>query len=128
VGCGTVYDFLHHSKREERGKRPSCTFPTAKQGYFPNGDLVFDRAGDLYGATIFGGGKGTTCDEFYGGKCGAVFELSPPKTMGGKWTEKVLHAFAGGTDGANPNGGLVLDSKGAIYGTTPMGGNLPRRR
>jgi hypothetical protein len=75
------------------------SFPTAKQGYFPNGDLVFDSAGDLTGATIFGGGKGTTCDEFYGGNCGAVFELSPPKTKGGKWTEKVLHTFAGGTDG-----------------------------
>jgi hypothetical protein len=52
-----------------------------------------------------------------------VFELSPPKTKGGKWTEKVLHGFKGGTDGANPNGGLVLDSKGAIYGTTFFGGN-----
>jgi uncharacterized repeat protein (TIGR03803 family) len=35
----------------------------------------------------------------------------------------VLHGFKGGTDGANPNGGLVLDSKGAIYGTTYAGGN-----
>jgi len=98
------------------------SFPTAKQGYVPNGDLVFDNAGNLYGATIFGGGKGTTCDGFYGGNCGAVFELSPPKTKGGKWTEKVLHSFAGGTDGANPNGGLVLDGKGNVYGTTYAGG------
>jgi hypothetical protein len=58
-----------------------------------------------------------------------VFELSPPKTKGGKWTEKVLHAFKGVAsgaqfgDGANPNGGLVLDSTGAIYGTTYFGGN-----
>jgi hypothetical protein len=78
--------------------------------------------------TLFGGGKGTTCDIFYGGTCGTVFKLSPPKQKGGKWTEKVLHSFAGiGTgkqygDGANPNGGLVLDSKGAIYGTTYIGG------
>ena len=34
-----------------------------------------------------------------------------------------LHSFAGGTDGANPNGGLVLDSKKNIYGTTFGGGN-----
>jgi hypothetical protein len=107
------------------------SFPTAQQGYHPNGDLVFDSTGNLYGATIFGGGKGTTCDPFYQ-YCGAVFKLSPPKTKGGKWTEKVLHAFAGiGTgkqygDGASPNGGLVLDSKGAIYGTTYIGGyNCP---
>jgi len=34
----------------------------------------------------------------------------------------VLHSFAGGTDGANPNGGLTLNSQGAIYGTTEIGG------
>src|SRR5580658_227939 len=51
------------------------------------------------------------------------FELSPPETKGGKWKEKVLYSFKSGTDGANPNGGLVLDSKGAIYGTTYAGGN-----
>lgn len=71
---------------------------------------------------MFGGGHGTTCDGFYQ-YCGAVFELSPPKTKGGKWTEKVLHGFRSGTDGANPNGGLVLDSKGTIYGTTFGGGD-----
>jgi hypothetical protein len=91
--------------------------------------LVFDSAGNLYGATEFGGGKGTTCDIFYGGNCGTVFELSPPNTKGGKWTEKVLHSFAGIAagkrygDGAAPNGGLVLDSKEAIYGTTYIGGD-----
>jgi hypothetical protein len=28
------------------------SLPTAKQGYLPNGDLVFDSAGDVYAATI----------------------------------------------------------------------------
>jgi hypothetical protein len=88
----------------------------------PNGDLVFDSAGNLYGATIFGGGKGTTCDAFYQ-YCGAVFKLSPPQTKGGKWTEKVLHSFVSGSDGANPNGGLALDRQGNVYGTTYFGGN-----
>src|SRR6202035_2810267 len=97
------------------------SFPTAKQGYVPRGDLVFDSAGNLYGATEFGGGFGI-CDQNIYLYCGAVFELSPPKTKGGKWTEKVLHGFKGGADGANPNGGLLLDSTGAIYGTTAWGG------
>ena len=123
VGCGTVYEL---SSPQQKGDPWTETilysFPTAKQGYLPNGDLVFDRAGNLYGATEFGGGKGTTCDPFYQ-YCGAVFELSPPKTKGGKWTEKVLHAFASGTDGANPNGGLVLDGEGNVYGTTYAGGS-----
>jgi len=124
AGCGAVYEL---SPPKQKGgawtKTILNSFPTAKQGYFPNGDLVFDSARNLYGATTFGGGKGTTCDKFYGGQCGAVFKLSPPITKGGKWTENVLHKFAGGTDGANPNGGLVLDSKGAVYGTTFGGGN-----
>ena len=123
VGCGTVYEV---SPPKQKGglwtETVLYSFPTPKQGYVPNGDLVFDSAGNLYGATMFGGGKGTTCDPFYQ-YCGAVFKLSPPRTKSGKWTETVLHAFAGGTDGANPNGGLVLDIKGAIYGTTFGGGN-----
>jgi uncharacterized repeat protein (TIGR03803 family) len=128
AGCGAVYEL---SPPKQKGGSWTETilysFPTAKQGYVPNGDLVFDSAGNLYGATIFGGGKGTTCDPFYQ-YCGAVFKLSPPKTKGGKWTEKVLHAFAGIAtgkqfgDGANPNGGLVLDSNRNVYGTTYMGG------
>jgi uncharacterized repeat protein (TIGR03803 family) len=123
VGCGTVYEL---SSPKQKGGAWTETilysFPTAKQGYFPWGNLVFDDAGNLYGATDFGGGKGTTCDPYYQ-YCGTVFELSPPKTKGGKWTQKILHSFAGGSDGANPNGGLVLDSKGNVYGTTFGGGN-----
>jgi hypothetical protein len=123
AGCGTVYEL---SPPTQKGRVWTETilysFPTAKQGYLPNGDLVFDNAGNLYGATTFGGGKGTTCDAFYQ-YCGAVFELSPPRTKGGKWTEKVLHGFRSGTDGANPNGGLVSDGQGNVYGTTYGGGN-----
>jgi hypothetical protein len=126
AGCGTVYEL---SPPLTKGGKWTYTvlynFKSGKDGYLPGGNLVFDSAGNLYGATEFGGGKGTTCDPDYQ-YCGTVFELSPPKTKGGKWTEKVLHSFAGGTDGANPNGGLVLDSKGAIYGTTYIGGyNCP---
>ncbi len=131
-GCGTVYEL---SPPTQKGGAWTETilysFPTAKQGYLPNGNLVFDSAGNLYGATMFGGGEGTTCDSYYQ-YCGAVFELSPPKKQGGAWTEKVLHSFAGiesgktSGDGAYPNGGFALDRKGAIYGTTSRGGyNCP---
>ncbi|MGA8491566.1 MAG: choice-of-anchor tandem repeat GloVer-containing protein [Terriglobales bacterium] len=128
VGCGTVYEL---SPPTEKGgpwiETVLYSFPTSKQGYLPNGNLVFDSAGNLYGSTMFGGGYGTSCDAFYQ-YCGAVFELSPPKKHGGKWTEKVLHGFKGmkaGSstgDGANPNGGLVFDRHGSIYGTTYTGG------
>jgi hypothetical protein len=104
-------------------------FQGGTDGYFPWGDLAFDTTGNLYGATQFGGGKGTTCNQFYGGNCGSAFKLSPPKQKSGVWKEKVLYAFKGVAagaqfgDGANPNGGLVFDSKGTIYGTTYFGGS-----
>jgi uncharacterized repeat protein (TIGR03803 family) len=127
AGCGTVYEL---SPPQTKGGKWTYTvlysFKNGKDGYLPGGNLVFDSAGNLYGATDFGGGKGTTCDPDYQ-YCGTVFELSPPKTKGGKWTEKVLHSFAGGADGANPNGGLALDSTGVVYGTTAIGGyNCPQ--
>jgi hypothetical protein len=84
--------------------------------------LVFDAAGNLYGATLFGGGFGT-CDQNIYLYCGTVFELSPSKQQTTAWTEKVLYSFKSGTDGANPNGGLVLDGNSAVYGTTYFGGN-----
>jgi hypothetical protein len=123
-GCGTVYEMSPPAQKGGDWTETTLySFKGGDDGYVPQGNLVFDSAGNLYGATLFGGGKGTTCDPFYQ-YCGTVFELSPPKQKGGKWTEKVLHSFAGGsTDGANPNGGLVLDSTGAIYGTTAAGSN-----
>jgi uncharacterized repeat protein (TIGR03803 family) len=132
-GCGTVFELSPPLTKGGKWTYAILySFATAKQGYVPWGDLVFDSAGNLYGATYFGGGKGTTCDAFYK-YCGAIFELSPPQTKGGKWTETVLHSFAGISkgdrtgDGANPNGGLVLDGAGAIFGMTSIGGyNCPR--
>jgi hypothetical protein len=124
TGCGTVFEL---SPPKTKGgawtEKVLYNFQGGKDGDLPSGPLVFDSAGNLYGATEFGGGKGTTCDSFYGGNCGTVFKLIPSKTKGGKWTEKMLHRFAGGTDGAIPNGGLVLDSRSTVYGTTLAGGN-----
>jgi uncharacterized repeat protein (TIGR03803 family) len=81
-----------------------------KHGNEPNGGLVFDGAGNLYGTTIEGG---TYSD-------GTVFELTPQASGG--WTEKVLHSFGNGTDGIGPRGSLVFDGAGNLYGTTYDGG------
>jgi hypothetical protein len=124
AGCGTVYEL---SPPKQKGGQWTETilysFKGGNDGYYPGGNLTFDKTGNLYGATVFGGGKGNTCDQYFGGYCGTVFKLSPPKQKGGNWTEKVLHSFAGGTDGANPNGEFVLDGEGNMYGTTFSGGN-----
>jgi uncharacterized repeat protein (TIGR03803 family) len=73
------------------------------------GNLVFDRAGNIYGTT----GQGGAANQ------GTVYELTP---SGGGWTEKVLYSFLGGNDGAQPFSGVILDAAGNLYGTTTGGG------
>jgi|SRR5580692_1037116 uncharacterized repeat protein (TIGR03803 family) len=126
TGCGTVYQMQPpRSKRGAWTEKVLYSFKGGKDGQLPQGELVFDRAGNIYGATQYGGGYGSCNAPFYQ-HCGTVFEVSPPKVKGGKWTEKVLYSFKSGQDGANPNGGLVFDRKGAIYGTTIFGGGNNR--
>src|SRR5579862_1582172 len=129
VGCGTVYRMQPpQAKGGTWTEKILYNFKGGKDGQLPEGDLVFDSAGNLYGATQYGGGYGSCNAPFYQ-HCGTVFELSPPKVKGGKWTETVLYSFKGVKagqqvgDGANPNGGLIIDMTGAIFGTTYFGGN-----
>ncbi len=78
---------------------------------YPNGSLIFDGAGNLYGST---GGEG-------GDSYGTVFELTPQ--VGGSWTEQVLYRFRkDGKDGFFPDAGLIFDAAGNLYGTTISGG------
>jgi uncharacterized repeat protein (TIGR03803 family) len=73
--------------------------------------LVLDAAGNFYGTTVQGGATGY----------GTVFQLV--RTAGGSWIEKILYNFSNnGTDGYNPQGALILDSAGNLYGTTNLGG------
>ena len=41
--------------------------------------------------------------------------------LAGFSNESVLYSFTGGSDGANPQGGLIFDAKGNLYGTTNGG-------
>jgi uncharacterized repeat protein (TIGR03803 family) len=79
--------------------------------FSPTGGVVLDSAGNVHGTTAAGGqyNKGT------------VYELTPTGASG-PWTQTVLHSFAGGTDGWNPQAPMILGSKGAFYGTTQIGG------
>ncbi|HWY22916.1 MAG TPA: choice-of-anchor tandem repeat GloVer-containing protein [Candidatus Acidoferrum sp.] len=91
-------------------------FSTWTSGRSPNGPVVFDSAGNVYGTTM-NGGTNFGCDA--GQACGNVFELSP--TSGG-WVETVLYSFTGGVDGGVPIGNLAIDAAGNLYGTTSNGG------
>jgi uncharacterized repeat protein (TIGR03803 family) len=94
------------------------TFAGFADGAFPQAEVVFDKNGNLYGMTNYGGSGGPNC---FGSPCGTVFELMPTPT--GPWTHTVLYAFNGGTDGGYPGRALTLDAAGNLYGTTGIGGD-----
>lgn len=88
-------------------------------GSSPNGPLIADARGALYGTTTYGGTSANAHNPGYG----AVFKLTPPASGTGPWTETVLYNFTGLTDGGWPWGGLIFDAQGCLYGTTYMGGS-----
>ncbi len=126
VACGTVFELVPPTIRGQGWtEKVLYSFKGGNDGSSPLGALIIDARGNLYGTTAFGGGSqncSTGIAGYYPG-CGTVFELSPPSTSGGYWTETLLHVFQGGTsDGGEPWGALIVDLKGNLYGTTYLGG------
>src|SRR5271157_5929908 len=62
------------------------SFQGVPDGATPAGGVVFDSAGNLYGATMDGGSS--SCHSVQ--QCGTVFQLAPPANKGDPWTETVL--------------------------------------
>jgi uncharacterized repeat protein (TIGR03803 family) len=79
-------------------------------GSTPMAGLTMDRAGNLYGTTEYGG------DRFQGN----VFKLTHKNS---EWIYTNLYSFQGGTDGANPEGRVVIAADGTLYGSTNQGGS-----
>ena len=111
LGCGVVF------KVDQNGNEAVLyTFNgSGGDGANPASALIQDKHGNFYGTTFQGGDLGCSLGNGYG--CGTVFKIS--KTG----TETVLYRFAGGTDGALPTAGVVLDAAGILYGTTQEGGD-----
>jgi uncharacterized repeat protein (TIGR03803 family) len=89
-------------------------FGSGNDGAIPVAALLMDKAGNLYGTTMAGGGS-QACFGLYAG-CGTVFELTSSK---GIWSEKILYALQnnGFNDGNYPLAGVALDAAGNLYGT-----------
>ncbi len=122
AGLGTVFEL---SPPSSQGGEWTETVLYSFQGIPSDGSqpaagLVFDGAGNLYGTTSLGGFNGNDCN----GGCGTVFELSPPATPGGTWTETVIYFFQGFNDGSDPLGAVIFDQAGNLYGTTFYGGGV----
>src|ERR1700690_542278 len=86
-----------------------CPGTDCTDGYGPEAGLIQDAAGNLYGTTVGGGANGF----------GTIFKVDP------SGQETVLYSFCSAlncADGSNPRDGLIQDTSGNFYGTTPMGG------
>jgi len=107
VGCGTLFELTPNSGggwTEHVLHRFN-----QKDGGDADGTLIFDAAGTLYGTTLTGGRY----------NAGTVFTLT--LGSGGKWAERVIHAFTGSRDGGYPYAGVIFDAAGALTGTTSSG-------
>jgi len=128
-GCGTIFNLQPQPTACTAALCPwmeteLLRFNGVGGGIFPESEVTFDAAGNLYGTAYSGGGLelggGSGC---YPYSCGLVYELTP---SGSGWTESVPYVFTGyqyGDNGANPVGGLTFDSAGNLYGTTSTYGD-----
>jgi hypothetical protein len=107
ANCGTVFQLT----RKGGGWHETVVhnFKEGRGGYYPSSDgrPALDPYGNLYGTTALGGLNACS------GGCGVIYELKPD--VHGGWRFLVLHQF-NATDGGYPDGGLVMDSKGNLYG------------
>ncbi len=102
TGNGTVYELSPAGNGWT--EKVLYSFTGGSDGGSLLAGLIFDQAGNLYGATDNGGSGGG----------GTVFELTP---SGGGWTYNLLYSFSGGAQ-CGPRATLVMDGAGNLYGTT----------
>ncbi|HEY3778808.1 MAG TPA: choice-of-anchor tandem repeat GloVer-containing protein [Rhizomicrobium sp.] len=106
AGCGVIYKLAPGGTLSVLH-----SFQGLSDGSSPDGPLVRDADGNLYGTTV---GGGSTCGD--GDGCGVAFKLAPDGTL------TVLHVFTDGSDGGYPEGGVIADGAGNLYGVTVDGG------
>ena len=108
LGCALALGVLIPigAAQAKSGEKVLHTFTGGNDGVYPFAELIADKKGNLYGSTVAGGAGGD----------GTVFELAPDGT------ETVLYSFNGGSNGGQPQGGLIMDAKRNLYSTTFIGG------
>jgi len=99
-GYGTVFELA-------KGSSSLTTLASlnSTNGAYPEAGLILDSSGNLYGTTANGGANGD----------GTVFELAK-----GSGAITTLASF-NGSNGVEPEAGLIMDSSGNLYGTTSGG-------
>jgi uncharacterized repeat protein (TIGR03803 family) len=90
-----------------------CQSTGCPDGQYPYSPMVQDARGNLFGTTLEGGNANNA---------GTIYELEKVKSG---WLFHSLYSFcsqSGCTDGNAPEGGLIVDTAGNLYGTTVLGG------
>jgi uncharacterized repeat protein (TIGR03803 family) len=122
-GNGALHDYFSYNPRSRQNTfEVSVTFTSAvglkllhsfsggKDGETPYTGLTVDKAGNLYGTTLYA--ESGPC---YGRGCGGVFKLS---YHGSGWVFTPLYSFQGGNDGSCPTARVTVGPDGSLYGTT----------
>jgi uncharacterized repeat protein (TIGR03803 family) len=124
IGCGTVFKLTPPGPGHTMWTKTTLhSFTAGADGFVPQGKLLLDAAGAIYGTTIEGGGGACTDGLLNPVGCGIVYKLSPPSGTQTRWAEAILHSFQG-PEGAYPQGGLIMDATGTLFGTTSGGGPM----
>jgi uncharacterized repeat protein (TIGR03803 family) len=110
-GCGTVFQLTRSGSGWVKTTLADYNFYDGDPSILYSG-VIIDHAGNLYGTSESGG--------MNNGGQGTVYELT---YSGSGWTTTILHNFSENGDGFAPVGGLIMDSAGNLYGTTPYGGS-----
>jgi hypothetical protein len=118
TGCGVVFKLTQRNATWVLN--PLYTFTGGSDGAMPWARVTIGPDGTLYGTAILGGN-----DSFPNGT-GVVFNLRPPSRIPSRvltpWNETVLYTFGGLADGNYPEGDVIFDAAGNLYGTTQQGG------
>lgn len=109
AGYGTVFEIARTSSGYASTPTTLVSFDNAN-GAYPFAGLIIDANGSLFGTAQQGGASG----------CGTVFEIAKTST-GYASTPTTLVDFDC-TSGNNPEGGLLADANGNLFGTTALGG------
>jgi len=113
-GCGTVY----HVVPSGSGfiKQIVYRFLGGSDGNQPVGAVAVDAAGNVYGATMYGGSS--VCHNAGAPGCGIIFRLS--QSAGG-YRETIIYRFTGNASGAQPVDGVTMDASGNVYASASAG-------